>query len=918
MARERTIPSPSTFIQDFGLNVNPPPAVRNKRVVIIGTSEDGPMYEPILIDKPEDAEYVWGRLNIGDLVRGIYECWDVQTGYPTVVGVRIGNGIQAALELVESSGSDVHAAQATATTAMKLEAKYPGQIYNQVTIGNNDNKEVAISNPKTGLITTFSVDTEHPNNPNVDVHNVAELVDAINFDRNLSSVITASYTPLEADYEVAISGASDGVIKNDSTVVEVSLRDINPYITTNGFMISSPVGSSLTACNNIIELTTVESVSISEWELMECQSKSVNKFTLFPLDGKGTAEWDAIQALKDYDLDNKWMGDPLGTLVSEFVYSLSKELVNDLPTSSGGYWTGGSPTNTFRMDVPICPDDSEETNGNSYTSTYVQSKLDPSETYANYSGNWTNATCQGIDTKLIDDVATRPSGLIKVYVSDDADINGFWQELPYDYNSGVYLSSYTARSGDTAGYATFSIGASASNNSTMRSLVDVDGVITASKFIRVTMNTVKGFLGEVESLPQLEDVDSRVLSTYFVRGQEVVFNKSPEFNITLNYGTRITYEPGSNVSLSDQSKGYVKFTNPDLLPGPSGGALSQTKTSYLRFKYTYMPNWPAITSSAKNLNGGTNGIDLSNKLRYDEYTKAYEKLRNYSADLWVPMGAFIDATSEQYNAVTGLKETINVGFHIQLEDFLEDLSINSIQPHAILGVTPMTDTKQTSKDEWVKKLTVTNNTDPTRAANVMALIQNKFMSVTAFEPIFLNIGRGKPYSASGQAVYAGFLASIPYAMSPTNKEIPGLQVLRYDLAVRQFEALNSMRYVTMKERSSRTPVIVEDVTAAPYGSDFVNWSTFSITAEASNRVRAVAETFIGKPNSVEVRNAMDQLIANALLSMSGLQASTHTITSTPNQQVLGIIEVDLILVPVFTIKKIRTTVKLRKSLPTAT
>jgi len=78
MAREISIPSPATYIQDFGLNVSPEPAQRNKRVVIIGTSEDGPMYEPIQVNKPEDAEFVWGRSNVGDLVRGIRECWDVQ------------------------------------------------------------------------------------------------------------------------------------------------------------------------------------------------------------------------------------------------------------------------------------------------------------------------------------------------------------------------------------------------------------------------------------------------------------------------------------------------------------------------------------------------------------------------------------------------------------------------------------------------------------------------------------------------------------------------------------------------------------------------------------------------------------------------------------------------------------------------
>jgi hypothetical protein len=67
MAREINLPSPATYVQDFGLNVSPAPIQRNKRVVILGTAEDGPMYEPIQIEKPEDAEFVWGRLGAGDL-----------------------------------------------------------------------------------------------------------------------------------------------------------------------------------------------------------------------------------------------------------------------------------------------------------------------------------------------------------------------------------------------------------------------------------------------------------------------------------------------------------------------------------------------------------------------------------------------------------------------------------------------------------------------------------------------------------------------------------------------------------------------------------------------------------------------------------------------------------------------------------
>ena len=919
MARERTIPSTSTFIQDFGLNVTPPPIARNRKVVILGTAEDGPQYEPILIDKPEDAEFVWGRNGAGDLVRGVFECWDVQTGYPTVVGVRIGNGKQATLEINEAGGTGVDTPQGSATAALKLTARYPGSIYNQVVIGYNENREVAIYNPKTGLTSTFAVDTEHPNNPNVAAHNVSELVDAINNDRNLSSILLASYEPLQADYEVMISATSSGVT-NQENKVAISLADIlqKNYVTTSGYLVPEPEGTGVTSANNLVELQSVEAVSTSEWEDLANKGVVTSKLAIMPLDGKGTNRWDTIQAMKDYDSDNYWQHDPLGNVVSEYIYSLKYEFMDGGngdggPTASGGLSEG---TNTFKIRVPICLDDSEEADGANVASGYIVGLSDTGSTYANY-GTWTDATCQSIDTKLVNGIATRPSGLIKVYVSDSDDINGFWTELPYSKNSGVYLSDFDRVNG--VGVATFSVGSglvAGTISGVMRRLVDASGVILADKFLRVSANSVKGLLSEVETLPELEDAVSASLQTYFVRGQEILFNMPPKFDMIVNYGTRITYEPGSTVSVSDINNGEISFTTSGFLPGPGGGKLSNSQVSYLRFRYTYMPNWPDITSASKALVGGTNGNVLNGRERREELQKAYDVLRNYDGEIWVPMGAFIDATTERFNPITGLKETVPVGYHTQLEDFLDDLSINSLQPHAILGVSPMTEVTQVNKDLWVEKLTVANQNDPTRGSNIMNLIQNKFMSVVAFEPIFFNIGRGQPYTANGQAAYAGQLASLPYDISPTNKNIGGITSLRFGLSVAQYEALNSMRYVMMKVRPGRTPVIVEDVTAAPYGSDFINWTTFSITKEAADRVKGVANEFIGRPNSVVIRTSLEQLISNTLNTMDGLRAFDFSLTSSPDQQVLGIIEVDLILVPIFTIKKIRTTVKLRKNLPT--
>lgn len=924
MARERTIPSSATYVQNFGLNVTPPPAIRNKRVVLLGTAEDGPMYEPIEISKPEDAEFVWGRQGAGDLVRGIFECWDVQGGYPTVVGVRIGKGDKAKLEIEESTGSGADTEQGGDWVSLVLKAIYPGQIYNQVSIGYNDNREVAVYNPKTGLTSSFSVDTENSTNPNVDVHNVAELVNAINNDTNLNSIITADYTPLEADYEIAISGSSTG-INNPTGRVDIQLQDVinAGYITTDGFMITNPIKGSITSANNLIEIRKIEAVSISEWEKLECKNKAASKLSLMPLDGKAPASWQTIQCLKDYNSDAEYIQSPSGNVQSEYIYQVSAA-GTDVGNGEGGiselsgYYSAGAGTNTFIIETPLCPDDSEETSTTNIASGFIVGNTDYDD-YQGISGsddNWRYATCSGIELKDVETVSgtypQRPYGRIKIEVGVSPDPNEFWQELPYDTTSGVYLSGYNG----TTNVATFAIGPEASGyvSGPMGALINEDGVIRKDVYVRATFNTIKGFLTEKENLNSL-DTSSSEVTQYFIRGQEIVFNTPPPFDMVVNYGTRTNFEVGSTVDVANAADGKITFNDPKLLPGPGGGQLQNDKISYIRFNYTFMPNWPNITTAAKALAGGTNGNVLDGRERKEEFVKAYELLRNYASDLWVPMGAYIDDVTERFNPVTGLKEEIPVGYADDLEDFLEDLSINSIQPHAVLGVKPMTAVSQSAKDEWVKKLTQRDINDPNRGANIMSLIQDKFISVAAFEPVFLNIGRGRPYSANGQAAYAGMLASLPYDVSPTNKSITTIQNLRFGLSISQYEALNASRYVTMKTRAGRNPVIVEDVTADSPGGDFVNWSTFSITAEASNRIYRIAESFIGRPNSVEVRSSLDQLISNSLSSMSGLRAFDFNITSSNTQQVLGVVEIDLILVPIFTIKKIRTTVKLRKNLP---
>lgn len=954
MAREYAIPSTSTFIRDFGLNVTPQPVLKNRRVVLFGTAEDGPMYEPVLVDKPEDSEIVWGRSTQGDLVRGIFECWNVQEGNPNVVGVRIGNGKKAYIKILESDSYGVNEEQAdnsgAGVTSLKLEARFPGARYNQVTIKYDDRRNVAIYNPKTGLTSVFSIDTANPNNSSVDAHNVQELVDAINADRNLNSIIRATTSGVVADFELKVRSGTNG-INQSSTGIKVDLKkllQVSGTLTdaTDAYLVPDPTLpygeevrdagglalKNLTVTNNLIEIEEIESVSYSEWERIGFNANT-GTFSQTVLDGKGTSRWDTIQALKDYDSDSQFIHDPSGNVKSEYIFSVENVLINQIPTDARGLDQSG----VFTLTTPLPLDDSEEPWGNSVATTWLATQSDYANYYDPNQSGYLWATCQGIDTKLVGGNALRPSGFIRVYVSDDVDPNGSWTELPYNVQSGVYMSSFTAATTTADAYVTFSIGTGAvlANSggyenvyfsrtgdirdnvkfTNMAHLIDASGFIRQDKYIRVEAYSVKGFLTEVENLAQLEANVSNNFTHYFVRGQELLTNAPPPYPIITNYGTRITYEPDTNVAISDAVNGEITFTNPDLLPGPGGNALASDKDSHIRFKYKYMPNFPLVTSAVQSLKNGTNGTKLTVKQREEELVKAYDYLRDFEATLWVPMSAYIDDVKQDWNKQTGLKENVTNSYAVDIEEFLEELSINSIQPHAVLGVNPVPGDTIGERDQWVENLTVVDINNPTRAANVMANIQSKFISVAAFEPLFLNLGRGRPYSNNGQAAYAGLLASLPYNISPTNKALPGISAIRKSFSIRQYESLNAMRYVAMRTRRGQNPVIVNDVTAAPYGSDFVSWSTYSITAESADRVKRIAESYLGQPNSVELRNAMDQDISNSLQEMSGLQGFNFTISSTIEQQVLGVVEIELILVPIFTMKKIRTTVKLRKSLP---
>lgn len=175
-------------------------------------------------------------------------------------------------------------------------------------------------------------------------------------------------------------------------------------------------------------------------------------------------------------------------------------------------------------------------------------------------------------------------------------------------------------------------------------------------------------------------------------------------------------------------------------------------------------------------------------------------------------------------------------------------------------------------------------------------------------------------NTSGAPAYAGLITSLAPQSSTTNKLMGGVVQLKL-LSRTQANDLTGMRHVTMYSRSTGFTV-ASGVTGAHnvsryIRSDYVRLSTVRIVHSAVDLIRSVANKYIGEPNNAPQMNALDAEIDQVLLSMKGsgaLNAYSFSISSTPDQRVLGELDINLTLVPAFEITSINLVVSLSKEL----
>ena len=173
-------------------------------------------------------------------------------------------------------------------------------------------------------------------------------------------------------------------------------------------------------------------------------------------------------------------------------------------------------------------------------------------------------------------------------------------------------------------------------------------------------------------------------------------------------------------------------------------------------------------------------------------------------------------------------------------------------------------------------------------------------------------------NSNGAAGFAGLLANTAPYIGTTNTAVNSISQLR-SISAKQAKDLLRHRIVSMINKPAGY-VVTSGITGAFNAgsrsrSDFVRVTTTRTTQAMAEVVRDAGEAFIGKPISGPFLAALESAIDTNLqkaVRRGAIRAFDFALSSSPDQQVLGEITIDLSMIPAFELVTINTTVSLSK------
>lgn len=950
MAREN-LPNISTTLTDGNLEALPPVDLGD-RIVLIGTAEKGPVDQPIVIRNPEEAISTFGSIDKGNLVEGYAECFYAPGGDKDIRLVRISNGETAKLDLYEQSLSSDQLDSSPqdrpstylgeAVPALRLESLYPGSIYNSISFRMDTvDRQLSVVgyNPETEEETVIPYDPSR--SVSGSVYDVKSLADAINVDPNLGSVVTAEANRIHAIYELDVQDDWSYITSSNGTIT-IDLP------TALGGMDVAPDPSGALPGESVEG--TIDLPRYADKTTLNADITATIATIVITTDGSCTgaevvAAWPATGYIKVYVEDVSGEEDEVEIIKYSAIADGGGNLVN-VTVDPAAYATGASllgrgwgGTNNGTQGegiahelgdlaefyLPIFPTPISVTAADGIEELLEVYELDNLAVDLDAAGKVevelpypiqmaTNISRELLELDGTEDLAGDGKAkhiLTNSYIATADGETKVFQFTAYVAMDDTTLSVYRTSLAGTTVEITSSVTVNAVGGtgqaggySDYVAEIELDNEPQDGSIITVSYESVEFQLTQLATLGAIQASTS--FQEYFAAGEKITFGTAQPADIKITYPAKITYKIGTEAVVSGTNESQIVITAVDRDIDVAGGTV-------IGLDYYYQPEWVSL-NAAQALQGGTDGINMSNAEKYKLLTTLYETIADYSADIFVPLRTYLDDIKIEYDPESGVPVEVNAGFTAQLSTFLEQSLEGVNEAYGIISVKPADGSTLSDINDWYEKLITSSYADNTRAANVMEILNARLLDVCAMDLIVTNNVAGAPYITTGEAVLAGMAAKLDPHSATTNKSL-GANVLglRYKLSSKRLNTLTGLRYVTARIRSGVGVVVTDGVTAASPGSDWERRSTFRIMAAAMDVVRQVGEPYLGEGFSPARKAALETAITKGLVQMQelgALQNFTFNIEQTPVENTRGIARVNLILQPAYELRKIRVTVKL--------
>jgi hypothetical protein len=948
MAYENISSVRQTFI-DGNIDRSDPNIRYNSSVAVIGVATKGPVNIPVLIERKDDIESIFGSYNSSTLALKLKEAWESTVpghGARRIYGVRLGGGLYAEMQIPEMSrtGTSADYDYPVEDYALKLTAKYPG--YLPVTVKRdivNGLSAVVVYNPDTEVETVISYNTTDLDDTAVDVHTASELVDAINSDPNLNSIVTAELPELEAVYELKVSDTgtyADGYTTENGypvlTLTDLGSDGANIEYSNNLFT-GYPKNAPNSAKNLLRDVSRVYELSTVTQQLIDGTGGRRFKLTKAAITDP---DYSDINKIVDIDGSYKW---PTATPQAEYRQIVRGRLMGSIIQTT---------SLEFTTSLYLAPDVYDATNNIDTAWATAQADGDYYGSIAGYA--WADVARSNSADNLKDHIV--------LYYKREG------SKIPIARTN--YTVAWTHAGGADSATPTLTVDIDSS--------LVTDGTLQAGDEILIDVDSVTGILYEKANISQVNS--SGNFYDYFISGRQIQFGGPLPTPIEISYAYVREYTIGNNVELSDEFYGEFKFidkryclgsrgnaeiinlnggtgyavedTHPieaegyyfDLIPqaGEMHAGVADTSNrlihrdsqatttsaafnmddtahgGYVRvgLRYTYEPEWPDITEVTRTLEGGTSGINIPNDQKYEELETTLNSLRSYPTDIFVISGMYLDDLKESYNPITGIKENVNAEYHILFHEFIEFMNENERPCIGLMSVRNPSSYTTEGFNNWKRNLITYDPRDFTRAANVMTSFANEqaptFFGVVAM-PVIYTL-KGADYVTTAESTVAGMYSSLPYDQGLNYKTLHGIRGVGYKITATDANEIAGMNFITYRYASPKGFVIASDPTVLGDSSAYNTLSTARAAIKVTAEVRELLQSFLGSNYEESIKNAMQQQVNRILqtnIQQKVLQDGEGAVRATPREQSIGLVNCALKLYPAWAIRSIHIPVELR-------